>query len=162
LRKENGEKLMSIECKLTNQNPQPVLSIRSRSPAANIPNLMGYAFGTIIQYLAELGEAPAGMPFAAFYNLDTEDMDVEIGWPVGRELPGRGEIEASEIPGGWQASLFYTGRYDSMAPAYDALAEFVKANGYEPTGVAYEFYLNDPSELSPEEAQTMIMFPLKS
>ena len=48
-----------------------------------------------------------------------------------------------------------------MVSGYEALAEFVKESGHEPTGVSYEFYLNDPSELSPEEAQTLIMFPLK-
>jgi effector-binding domain-containing protein len=123
---------------------------------------MGRCFGAVAQYLGELGEAPAGMPFAAFYNMDMNDMDVEIGFPVGRALPGRGEIQASEIPGGWQAALLYVGRYDAMVPAYQALTEFVKASGYEATGVAYEFYLNDPTGLSPEQAQTLIMFPLKS
>jgi effector-binding domain-containing protein len=153
---------MEHDCKLTNQPAQPVLSVRSRSAAENIPGLMGRVFPAVLGYLNLLGETPAGMPFAAFYNMDANDMDVEVGWPVGRELPGQGEIKAGEIPGGWQASLLYTGSYDAMAPAYEALAEFVKANGYEPTGIAYEFYLNDPSGLSPDQAQTLIMFPLKS
>ena len=153
---------MDYNCNLTQKEAQPVLSIRSRSAVQGIPELMGRCFGAVAQYLGELGEAPAGMPFAAFYNMDMNDMDVEIGFPVGRALPGRGEIQASEIPGGWQATLLYVGRYDAMVPAYEALGEFVKAEGHEATGVTYEFYLNDPSDLSPEQAQTLIMFPLKS
>ena len=153
---------MEYNCNLSQKEAQPVLSIRSRSAVQGIPELMGRSFGAVAQYLGELGEAPAGMPFAAFYNMDVNDMDVEIGFPEGRVLPGRGEIQPGEIPAGWQASLLYVGRYDSMAPAYQALAEFVKTSGHEPTGVAYEMYLNDPSELSPEQAQTLIMFPLKS
>jgi effector-binding domain-containing protein len=152
---------MDYECKLTQKEAQPVLSIRSRSAVQDMPELMGRCFGAVAQYLGELGEAPAGMPFAAFYNMDMNDMDVEIGFPVGRALPGRGEIQAGEIPGGWQASLLFVGRYDAMAPAYQALAEFVNNSGHEATGVAYEMYLNDPSELSPEQAETLIMFPLK-
>ena len=94
---------MSYNCELTQKTSQPTLSIRSRAAVQNMPELMGRSFGAVIQYLGELGEAPAGMPFAAFYNLDMDDLDVEIGWPVGQALPGRGEIQASEIPGGWQA-----------------------------------------------------------
>ena len=153
---------MDYNCNLTQKEAQPVLSIRSRSAVQGMPELMGRCFGAVAQYLGELGEAPAGMPFAAFYNMDMNDMDVEIGFPVGRALPGRGEIQASEIPGGWQATLLFIGPYDAMVPAYQALTEFVKANGHEATGVAYEFYLNDPSGLSPDQAQTLIMFPLKS
>jgi effector-binding domain-containing protein len=37
----------------------------------------------------------------------------------------------------------------------------MEENGYQPTGVAYEVYLNDPDETPPEELQTQIAFPLK-
>jgi effector-binding domain-containing protein len=153
---------MDYPCKLEKKEVQPVLSIRARSAVQYLPELMGRCFGALAQYLGELGEPPAGMPFAAYYNMDMNDLDLEIGFPVGRPLPGRGEIQPSEIPGGWQATLHFTGRYDAMAPAYEALTEFIKNSGHEPTGVAYEFYLNDPTGLSPEEAQTLIMFPLTS
>ena len=46
--------------------------------------------------------------------------------------------------------------------AYNALAAWVEAEGHTPTGVAYEFYLNDPGEVAPEEIQTEIAFPLAS
>ena len=153
---------MDYNCNLTQKEAQPVLSIRSRSAVQGMPELMGRCFGAVAQYLGELGEAPAGMPFAAFYNMDMNDLDVEIGFPVGRALPGRGEIQASEIPGGWQATLLFVGPYDAMVPAYDALNEYVKASGHEPTGVVYEMYLNDPSQTPGELPQTLIMFPLKS
>jgi effector-binding domain-containing protein len=57
--------------------------------------------------------------------------------------------------------VLYIGPYDAMAPAYEALTEFVKASGHEPTGVAYEMYLNDPSQTPGEQPQTLIMLPLK-
>ena len=48
-----------------------------------------------------------------------------------------------------------------VSPAYEALSAWIEENGYEPTGVAYEFYLNDPGEVPPEELMTQISFPLK-
>ncbi len=153
---------MDYPCNLEQKETLPVLSIRARTAVQNLPALIGQSYGAIAQYLGELGEAPAGMPFTAYYNMDMNDLDVEIGFPVGQRLPGRGEVQPGEIPGGWQATLLFVGRYDAMGPAYEALTEFVKNSGHEPTGVAYEFYLNDPTGLSPEEAQTLIMFPLIS
>jgi effector-binding domain-containing protein len=66
-----------------------------------------------------------------------------------------------EIPGGKLAQCLYIGPYNKIEPAYNALTEWVKENGYEATGVAYEFYLNDPGEVAPEELLTQIVFPLK-
>ncbi len=51
------------------------------------------------------------------------------------------------------------GGYDTVGPAYEALSDFVKEQGYEDTGIAYEYYLNDPNEgVVPE---TEIRYPLK-
>jgi effector-binding domain-containing protein len=122
---------------------------------------LGDAYGAIAQYLGELGECPAGPPFSVYYNQDMQDLDVEIGFPVARELPDRGDIHASQIPGGRMATCLYTGPYTGMAPAYTALSQWMEENGHQPTGVAYEIYLSDPDETPPEELQTQIAFPLK-
>jgi effector-binding domain-containing protein len=112
--------------------------------------------------MAELGEQCAGPPYAAYYNEDMENLDVEIGCPVARELPGRGEIRAGEIPGGKVATCLHIGSYSDIGPAYVALSQWMEENDHAPAGAAYEFYLNDPDETPPEELQTQIMFPLRS
>jgi len=93
--------------------------------------------------------------------MDMQDLDVEIGFSVAKALEGKGDIQTSEIPGGKLGYALHTGRYGDIAPAYDSLTQFVKEQGYEPTGVAYEFYLNDPGETPQEQLQTQIVFPLK-
>ena len=152
---------MSYECEVKEQPAQTVLSIRTRTSVEDLPQVLGQAYGAIAQYLGELGECPVGPPFAAYYNLDMQNLDVEIGFPVSQTLPGKGDIEASEIPGGKVATYLYTGPYSEMEPAYDALSQWMKDNGYEPTGVVYEMYLDDPAQTPPQEWRTVIMFPLK-
>jgi len=44
--------------------------------------------------LNELGEKPLEAAFAAYYNMDMENLDVEMGFPVAKPLAGRGEIKA--------------------------------------------------------------------
>jgi effector-binding domain-containing protein len=152
---------MSYPCEVKEQQTQPTLAIRTRTSAQDLPQKLGEAYGAIAQYLGELGEQPAGPPFSAYYNMDMEDLDVEIGFPVTRELPGRGDIQAGEIPGGKMATCLYTGPYSEMEPAYEALSQWMEEHGHEPAGPAYEMYLGDPDETPAAELQTLIAFPLK-
>lgn len=152
---------MNFQCEIKEQNVQPTLSIRARTPIDGLPHLLGESYGKIAEYLAELAEQPAGAPFTAYYNMDMQDLDVEIGFPVSKPIVGKGDIQASEVPGGKLAFAMHVGRYADIAPAYDALSQFVKEQGFEPTGISYEFYLNDPEETPQEKLQTQIVFPLK-
>lgn len=153
---------MSYECNVIDQPVQPALSIRTRAPVQELPQVMGNAYGAMAQYLGELGEQPAGPPFAAYHNMDMQDLDIEIGFPVSRRLSGRDDIGASEMPGGKAATCLHAGPYDEIGPAYNALSEWMKEHGYKPTGVAYEVYLNDPAQTPPQELLTRILFPLES
>jgi len=152
---------MSYKCEVKEQTTQPTLAIRTRVSVQDLPQTLGGAYGAIAQYLGELGEQPVGPPFAAYHNMDMQNLDVEMGFPVSRKLASRGDIQAGEIPGGKAATCLHTGPYGEIEPAYDALSQWIKDNGYEATGVAYEMYLNDPEQTAPQELQTQIVFPLK-
>ena len=153
---------MSYQCEVKEQPVQQTLSIRTRAAVQDLPRVFGEGYGAIAQYLGELGEQPSGPPFAAYYNMDMDDLDVELGFPVARPLPGKAEIKAGEIPDGQVATCLYTGPYSDIESAYAALMKWVEDRGYEGTGVSYELYLNDPGETPPAELQTQIIFPLKT
>ncbi len=151
---------MSYNCELKEQPAQPALTVRTRAAVQDLPQLFGKTYGEIMRYLGELGEQPAGMPFAAYYNMDMQNLDVEIGFPVARKLAGKGDIRAGEFPGGKVATVLHIGPYDQCSAAYDALAQWIKDHGYEATGVAYEIYMDGP-ETPPEKIRTQILYPLK-
>lgn len=151
---------MPYNCELFDIPKTPLLSIRTHAAVQNLPGLIGPSYGAIMQYLTELGEPIAGEPFVIYYNLDMQNLDIEIGFPVTKSLPGKGEIQPSELSPGPAARALYVGPYTEMAPAYDELKKFIEDNGKEPTGVAIEYYLNGP-ETPPEKLETRIVFPLK-
>lgn len=151
---------MSYSCEVKEQPTQKTLSIRTRAAVQDLPRLLEAGYGAIVQYLNKLGEQPIGPPFAAYYNMDMDNLDVEFGFPVARQLPGQDEIKPGEIPGGKVATCLYTGPYDKIEPAYNALMKWMEDNGYQGAGVAYELYLNDPRETPPP--QTQIILPLKN
>ena len=152
---------MSEQFQLIDQTEQPVLSIRTRTPVANLPQEIGKAYQAIAAYLEELGEAPADAPFTAYYNMDMDNLDVEMGFPVSKRLTGKDEIAANVIPAGKQASYMFKGPYEKMEPAYKALTAWVAEKGLEPTGISYEYYYNAPGEVPDEELLTKIVFLLK-
>jgi effector-binding domain-containing protein len=152
---------MSYQCQFINLPSRPVLSIRTVTSMPELPQVIGKAYAVISGSLGELREEPAGPPFAAYFNMDMQNLDVEMGFPITKQLPGKGDIQPGEIPGGKVATCVHTGPYSEIAPAYEALTQYVHDNGFETTGVAYEMYLNDPAVTPPPEVKTQIVFPLK-
>ena len=78
-----------------------------------------------------------------------------------KPIEGKGNILAETIPGGKFLSTIHEGPYDSVEPAFNAMSKYAKANGLEPTGVAYEYYLNNPGDGPDVIPLTEIRYPLK-
>lgn len=152
---------MGYQFELTDEKEQSLLSIRTRTSVGNLPQELGKAYGEILRYLGEIGETTEGPAVAGFYNLDMEDLDVEMGFLVPKPIAGKGEIKASSIPTGRQVSYMYKGPYAESEPVYNAMAEWIAENGLVPTGVSYEFYYNSPMDVPESELLTKIVFPLK-
>ncbi len=152
---------MDYKCEIKEMPAQPVLSIRTKSAVQELPQVLGASYGAIAQYMGNLGENPTGAPFVAYYNMDMQNLDIEIGFPVSHPLAGQGNIQPNQVFGGKVATCLYVGPYSDVGTAYDALTQFIKDKGVESTGAAYEFYLNDPQTVQPSELQTQIYFSLK-
>lgn len=152
---------MSYNFELTEQKEQPVLSIRTKTAVGNLPQELGKAYGAVLQYLGEIGENAAGPAFAAYYNMDMEALDVEMGFPVAKPIAGRGIVRTGAIPAGKQASGMYKGPYSQMEPFYNDMNAWLAEKGQEPAGVVYEFYYNSPMEVPESELLTKVVFLLK-
>ena len=76
---------MSYNCQIIEREEQPVLSIRTHAAVQDISNVLGRAYGAIAHYLEELGESPSGAPFAGYYNMDMQNLDLEMQPKLGRD-----------------------------------------------------------------------------
>lgn len=140
---------------------RPTISIRTRAAVGDLPQVLGKAYGDIMNYLHEIGVQPAGAPYAGYFNADMQDLDIEVGFPVEGAVAGRGDIQPGEIPAGKQVSCLHTGPYSEVGPAYTEAMEWIEANGYVSADIAYEFYLSDPAQIPKSELLTKIVFLLK-
>jgi len=152
---------MNNKFEISMQYAQPVLSIRKFTRVQDLPQELGKVYAQIIEYLDSIGEKPAEAAFTAYYNMDMQNLDVEMGFTVSKSIPGSGEITAGEIPAGKQASCLYKGPYKNMEPVYDEMSRWMADNGHIPTGICYELYYNGPSQVPESEFLTKIVFPLK-
>ncbi len=151
---------MKSSIEVVQTESQPILCIHKTCRVEELPLIIGPAYGQIIGIMAKQGEQPSSAPYVAYFNMDMQALQVEIGFPVSKDLQSDGDVEAGVIPAGKSIACLYTGPYSEMAPAYDNMGKFAAENKYELTGVAYEYYLNGP-ESPPAELQTRIVMPIK-
>jgi len=146
---------------ISEQKVQPVVSIRTTTRLELLPQVIGESYMKIMSYLQELGEQPVFAPFTAYHNLDMQNLDVEMGFPVAKLLPEKGDMKTCELPAGKVVSSMYKGSYSGMEQPYCEMAKWLEENGYTATGVCYEYYFNSPQEVSESELLTKIVMPIR-
>jgi effector-binding domain-containing protein len=61
----------------------------------------------------------------------------------------------------WIGTALGAGRHQrECADAYDAVETWLNENRLTPSGIAYEFYLNDPMTTAQDRLETRVLFPL--
>jgi effector-binding domain-containing protein len=138
---------MDHACELIERKAEAVLFVRTRTSVDRLPQVMGRVHGEMMVHLDKVRAYPSGPPSAAYYDLGTQEPDLEIRVPVASLREGPGDIRPGEIPSGCMASCVHTVPSDRLAAAYRALAAWMEAQGIEPSGIAYELYLNDPASM---------------
>ena len=78
------------------------------APVESLPQVVGQAYGAIMEYAGQLGVQPSGAPFVAYYNMDLADLDMEIGFPFGGNRQGRAVSSPARSPVG-RRPLFMLG-----------------------------------------------------
>lgn len=152
---------MSYLLQIVETEEQPVISVKTTTSVNNMPNVVGRIYSQIVNYIIEKGEEPIGPAFIAYYNMDMENLIVEIGFPITRKIEGKDDIVLRYIPAGRKATGFHKGSYSEIGPLYEQLTRLIGEKGYEPTGVVYEYYYNSPNEIPESELLTKVEFLLK-
>lgn len=156
---------MTFECSFTCQTielvPRPALTIRARSSMQEIATLFDEGFREIVELLGTLGKEPLGPPFARYFNMEPDSLEVEFGFPVDEDVQGEGRVFRSTTPGGRAFTTLYIGPYAEIEPAYDALLKCVSDEQDSFSGEAYEIYIDDPSTTSPDALRTRVHLLLR-
>jgi len=139
-------------------------------------------FPAISAYLDELNVTPTREPFTVYHGIDwkklhnqsgfrmflemfTRKWDIEFGFPVPEELPGRDAIKPSSIASFQGIVGTHRGAYQKVGKTYNAMLNWAVENDIPLENLAdwsVEFYLNDPCEVATSELETEVWIPMKA
>lgn len=139
---------------------QPVLSVKTTTNVEKLPILIGEIYGKIEEYLTENNEFPSDVPFVRYLNMDMNNLKVEIGIPVYKELKGNDEIESSFLPEMKAVYSMFRGPYNQLEPFYNEMIEFINENKLTPDMTTIEYYYNDPEDVDESELITSVLMPI--
>lgn len=151
---------MAQTCELVDLQARPTLVVRTRASVERLPEVLGPAWGAIMAYAGGAGAQPVDPPFVAYHNTDMADLDVEVGMTFDQALPGEGDVRPGGISAGRAAECIHVGPYTELRRTYEALEAWIDENGLQPSGPAYEFYLDDPGDTPEAELRTRVVLPV--
>jgi effector-binding domain-containing protein len=150
--------------------PQTTVAVRLRMPRAeaDMAKLFGQYLPKVGAWLAGSGAQPSGAPFGRYHEWNADTADVEIGIPVTSPPPGAprlsdvepGEIGTSELPGGLAGVAVHVGAYEELPATYDALHEWIHAQGREEGRGPWESYIDDPEGMDQATVRTEVIWPV--
>ena len=153
-----------FEAMIKQTEPTTVAYIAMRGAYSQTPE----GFGRLYGWVAEHGMQPTGMPYAVYYTSPADTPESEALWELRAPVAGPSEMEPDSegrgvqlVPAMTVASTTHIGPYDTIAPTYAALADWVSHQGYRMAGPPAEFYFSDPKEVPPEEYVTEVQFPVE-
>jgi effector-binding domain-containing protein len=160
-----AEVIEMSECASREFGPLTCAVLAMRGPFDQMPA----AFGRLYAWLSEKGHTPQGMPMAVYLNNPAEVAPADALWDLWAPIENEAEASGPDdlgfaikrIPAMTVATYLHRGPYDQVAPAYARLMAWIAAEGMEVAGPPMEAYLNDPSEVSPEDYLTEIIVPVR-
>lgn len=144
---------------LYEQTAHYVLSVRTTINFIDYPKTAAQAYTKIMEYATQNNLLLSDGPFVCYRNADLENLDVEMGFPVPRLIPGNGEITCHAIPAQKVASGIFLGAYEESDPLMMNIMQWIEGHDYKQQGEIYHYYLNDENRPS-NELLTRISIPV--
>ncbi len=138
------------------------MTFRTKCTMEEIADVMGPAFGEIMQVITTNGGQVAGAPFAIWYEWENEIMEFDNAIPVDKKMKGTDRVLPIKTYQGKTAFVSHMGEYSSTYYSWGALENYIKENGLETNGSPYEVYITDPeTEPDPTKWVTELYWPIK-
>jgi effector-binding domain-containing protein len=149
------------EIEIIEHTEQPVAVVRSVVMLDAMPDFFGRSYHALSEELAKQGSQIAGPPFARYYGMPTDRVDVEAGFPVAAPITASGDVQPASMPAGRCYEATHVGPYDTLVETYNRVLQQMEADGVTPSEVMWEYYLTDPDdEPDPGKWQTRVCWPV--
>lgn len=138
------------------------MTYRTKCTIEEIGNVMGPAFGTIMEVIGANGAQVIGSPFSIWYEWESEIMEFDNAIPVDKKINGTKDVLPIKTYQGKVAFVSHMGEYSTTYFSWGVLEEYIKENKLEMSGSPYEVYVTDPeTEPDPTKWVTELYWPIK-
>jgi len=159
---ENRERIMPYEITVSSASPVLVAGVRMHTNLTKIKGDIEQAFGKIWQGIMGKRFEPAGPPMLVYHSVidEVNDGDVEVCLPVMKEFAADEDYGCHTLAANDVATTVHHGPYEELSSAYHSMHAWIAEHGYQLIDSPREVYLNDPREVSPDQLQTKLEFPV--
>ena len=140
--------------------PQPALVVCRKVAVTEFGEALADILPRVFQYIVEVGQQPAGMPFMRYLSMDGVACDIAAGLAVAEPTAGTGDIEIHVLPGGTALTALHVGAYEDVNAVWSAVMQRAGELGSERKFGGWDVYVNDPGEVADEERETRVYLPL--
>jgi len=134
-----------VTCELVELPQTNTAVVAAKVPTSELSTFFGQVYPAVMDILAGEGTHPTGPPIAVYSGPPTEVFDVEAGFPVAEAITPSGAVVPSQLPGGRTVKAMHIGSYASLHATYEAMQQWIVAQGLTPSVPMWEVYLSDPS-----------------
>jgi effector-binding domain-containing protein len=131
------------------------------STLANQQTAMRTAMTAVWNELDKAKVDPTGYPFGRILKVDPHAIAMEVGFPVGVVITAANGVEPSKLPAGTVAMTDYTGPYEKIGDAHQAIQKWIQDNGKTENGAPWEVYYSDPSDTAPDQLKFQVFYPIR-
>ena len=127
------------EIMLLKQPKQSALAVEVHTDMNGMSEAIGKNFVKIDSLFKAQGEITTDIPYVEypdFESLTEHNIKMIIGLKSSRELQGEGDIRSITIPERKIVSCLHRGTYSELAVLYNEMMEWIKNNGYKPSGTS--------------------------
>ena len=148
---------MLVEPTVVERQAQPYVAITSTVSMPQLGEVLPQLSDEVFDWVNAHGLTPVGPPFWKYNMIDmAAGLEVEVGVPVGRPVPGDARVSGGTLPGGRYVVARHVGHPDSLEQATAELLAWAEGkglawdvttvNGEERWAARLEEYLNGPDD----------------
>jgi effector-binding domain-containing protein len=153
---------MTVSVKVQSVDPRRLAAVRRDVAPSEVGSAWGPAVGKVWDFIrSQPGLWTDGHNIFVYHQANPPGgpLQCDFGVEVTRAFEASGEVHATETPGGEAAVAVHRGAYDRIYEAYNAIEEWMAANGRESAGYTWEIY-GDPTP-DPADTETTVVRLLK-
>lgn len=138
-----GPQAVKYDIQVKEHAARPALVIKGKVKIEQTGEAIGGNIGAVSGHLEKAELQPAGAPFTRTFQFADGVLVFEVGFPLAKAATSQGNLVATELPKATVATTVHVGDQATSENAYNAIHDWMKANGKQPAGAPWEVYVAD-------------------